>query len=65
MSWRAKAAAALRGEGRARTISELTDLLYVMLVSLTELGATADEVRASLEEKRANAPARRAQREGR
>jgi phosphoribosyl-AMP cyclohydrolase / phosphoribosyl-ATP pyrophosphohydrolase len=58
-------AAALRGEGKARTISELTDLLYVMLVALTDVGATADEVRTSLEEKRAAAPARRAQREGR
>jgi phosphoribosyl-ATP pyrophosphohydrolase/phosphoribosyl-AMP cyclohydrolase len=58
-------AAALRGEGRARTISELTDLLYLMLVAFTEIGATADEVRTSLEEKRAAAPARRAKREGR
>jgi phosphoribosyl-ATP pyrophosphohydrolase/phosphoribosyl-AMP cyclohydrolase len=58
-------AAALRGEGRARTISELTDLLYVMLVLATEVGATADEIRASLEAKRAQAPTRRAQREGR
>jgi phosphoribosyl-ATP pyrophosphohydrolase/phosphoribosyl-AMP cyclohydrolase len=58
-------AAALRGEGRARTISELTDLLYVMLVALTNIGATADEVKTSLEAKRAAAPARRAQREGR
>jgi phosphoribosyl-AMP cyclohydrolase / phosphoribosyl-ATP pyrophosphohydrolase len=58
-------AAALRGEGRARTISELTDLLYVMLVLATHAGVSADEVRASLDEKRASAPARRAQREGR
>jgi phosphoribosyl-ATP pyrophosphohydrolase/phosphoribosyl-AMP cyclohydrolase len=58
-------AAALRGEGRARTISEVTDLLYVMLVLATELGATPDEIRDSLAEKRAAAPARRAQREGR
>jgi phosphoribosyl-ATP pyrophosphohydrolase/phosphoribosyl-AMP cyclohydrolase len=58
-------AAALRGEGRARTISELTDLLYVMLVLATEVGATADEIRASLHEKRNAAPIRRAQREGR
>jgi phosphoribosyl-ATP pyrophosphohydrolase/phosphoribosyl-AMP cyclohydrolase len=58
-------AAALRGEGRERTISELTDVLYVLLVAATEVGASADEVRASLEEKRANVPARRAQREGR
>jgi phosphoribosyl-ATP pyrophosphohydrolase/phosphoribosyl-AMP cyclohydrolase len=58
-------AAALRGEGRARTISELTDLLYVMLVLATEVGASADEIRTSLEEKKSAAPARRAQREGR
>lgn len=58
-------AAALRGEGRARTVSELTDLLYVMLVAATEIGASADEVRASLKEKRTQAPTRRAQREGR
>lgn len=56
---------ALRGEGRTRTISELTDLLYVMLVLATEIGATPDEIRASLEAKRAAAPTRRAQREGR
>jgi len=58
-------AGALRGEGRARTISELTDLLYVMLVAATEVGASADAIRASLEEKRRQAPARREQREGR
>ena len=58
-------AAALRGEGRARTISELTDLLYVMLVLATDIGASPDEIRTSLEAKRAAAPARRAQREGR
>ncbi len=58
-------AAALRGEGRARTISELTDLLYVMLVLATDIGASPDEVRTSLEAKRAAAPARRAQREAR
>ena len=56
-------AAALQHEGRERAISELTDLLYVMLVAATEVGATADEVRSSLVEKRAAAPARRAQRE--
>ena len=60
-----ESAAALRNEGRERAISELTDLLYVMLVAATEIGATAGEVRSSLEEKRAAAPARRAQREGR
>jgi phosphoribosyl-ATP pyrophosphohydrolase/phosphoribosyl-AMP cyclohydrolase len=58
-------AAALRGEGRERTISELTDLLYVMLVAATEAGISADEIRTSLEEKRAQAPARRARREDR
>ena len=58
-------AAALRGEGRERTVSELTDLLYVMLVLATHLDATPDEIRTSLEAKRAAAPARRAQREGR
>src|SRR5206468_11203772 len=58
-------AAALRGEGRARTISELTDLLYVMLVLATDIGASPDEIRPSLEAKRAAAPARRVQREGR
>jgi phosphoribosyl-ATP pyrophosphohydrolase len=60
-----ESAAAMRGEGRERTISELTDLLYVMLVALTQVDATAEDVRRSLEEKRAAAPTRRAQREGR
>jgi phosphoribosyl-ATP pyrophosphohydrolase/phosphoribosyl-AMP cyclohydrolase len=54
-----EAAAALRGEGRERTISELTDLLYVMLVLATHLEAKPDEIRASLEEKRRQAPSRR------
>jgi phosphoribosyl-ATP pyrophosphohydrolase/phosphoribosyl-AMP cyclohydrolase len=58
-------AVALRGEGRERTISELTDLLYVMLVAATEVGTSADELKRSLEEKKSAAPARRAQREGR
>lgn len=57
-------AAALRGEGQARTVSELTDLLYVMLVLATHLDVSADQIRSSLQEKRAQAPARRAQREG-
>jgi len=52
-------AAALHGEGRERTISELTDLLYVMLVLATQIEATPDEIRASLEEKRRQAPTRR------
>jgi phosphoribosyl-ATP pyrophosphohydrolase/phosphoribosyl-AMP cyclohydrolase len=50
---------ALRGEGRERTISELTDLLYVMLVLATHLEVKPDEIRASLEEKRRQAPTRR------
>lgn len=50
---------ALRDEGRARTLSELTDLLYVMLVLATHLDLRPDEIRASLEEKRRQAPARR------
>ena len=54
-------AAALRGEGRERTLSELTDLVYVMLVLATHLDLAPDEVRASLEEKRRQAPARRGQ----
>ena len=61
----AETATALRGEGRERTVSELTDLLYVMLVLATHIEATPDEIKASLEAKRAAAPARRAQREGR
>ena len=52
-------ATALREEGRQRAISELTDLLYVMLVLATHLEVTPDEIRASLEEKRRQAPARR------
>lgn len=52
-------AVALRGEGRERTLSELTDLLYVMLVLATHLDLRPDEVRASLEEKRRQLPARR------
>jgi phosphoribosyl-ATP pyrophosphohydrolase/phosphoribosyl-AMP cyclohydrolase len=52
-------AAALQGEGRERTLTELTDLLYVMLVLATHLDLRPDEIRASLEEKRRQAPARR------
>ena len=52
-------AVALRGEGRDRTLSELTDLLYVMLVLATHLDLRPDEIRASLEEKRRQAAARR------
>jgi len=58
----AETAAALRGEGRDRVLSELTDLLYVMLVLATHLELTADEVRGSLEEKRRQGSARRARR---
>ncbi len=61
----AETAAALRGEGRDRVLSELTDLLYVMLVLATHLELTADEVRGSLEEKRRQGSARRARREER
>ena len=52
-------AVALGGEGRERTLSELTDLLYVMLVLATHLDLRPDEIRASLEEKRRQASARR------
>jgi phosphoribosyl-ATP pyrophosphohydrolase/phosphoribosyl-AMP cyclohydrolase len=55
-------ASALVGESRERALSELTDLLYAMLVLATHLELTPDEVRASLEEKRLRAPARRAER---
>jgi phosphoribosyl-ATP pyrophosphohydrolase/phosphoribosyl-AMP cyclohydrolase len=55
-------AAALRSESRERALSELTDLLYVMLVLATHLELAPDEVRASLEEKRRQAPSRRAER---
>jgi phosphoribosyl-AMP cyclohydrolase / phosphoribosyl-ATP pyrophosphohydrolase len=58
-------ATALRSEGRRRTLSELTDLLYVMLVLATHLELTPDEVRASLEEKRRQVPARRTRHQGR
>ena len=60
-----EAAAAYEGEGRDRAIAELTDLLYVMLVLATDLDVTPDEVRASLEAKRAAVGARRAEREAR
>jgi phosphoribosyl-ATP pyrophosphohydrolase/phosphoribosyl-AMP cyclohydrolase len=52
-------AVALRQEGRERALSELTDLLYVMLVLATHLELRPDEIRASLEEKRRQAAARR------
>ena len=58
-------AAAYADEGRDRAIAELTDLLYLGLVLATDLAVTADEVRASLEAKRAATGARRAEREAR
>jgi len=57
-----ESALAAESEGRERTISELTDLLYVMLVLATDLDATPEEVRASLVEKRSTAASRRARR---
>ena len=54
-------AAALQGESRERALSEMTDLLYVMLVLATHLDLRPDEIRASLAEKRRQAPARRGQ----
>jgi len=54
-----EAAVALQGEGRERTLSELTDLLYVMLVLATHLDVRPDEIRASLEDKRRQSQARR------
>lgn len=60
-----EAAAAYSREGRDRAIAELTDLLYVGMVLATDLGLTSDEVRASLEAKRAARGARRAEREAR
>jgi phosphoribosyl-ATP pyrophosphohydrolase/phosphoribosyl-AMP cyclohydrolase len=60
-----EAAAAYAGEGRERALAELTDLLYVGLVLATDLALTPDEVRRSLEAKRAAALARRAEREAR
>lgn len=54
-----ESALAAESEGRERAISELTDLLYVMLVLATDLDATPEEVRASLVNKRQQAAARR------
>lgn len=56
---------AYRDEGRDRAIAELTDLLYVGLVLATDLDLAPEEVRASLEAKRAATGARRAAREAR
>lgn len=52
-------ALAAERESRERALAELTDLLYVMLVLATDLEITPQEVRASLVEKRQQAPARR------
>lgn len=52
-------ALAAEQEGRERAVSELTDLLYVMLLLATDLEIAPDEVRASLMEKRQQAAARR------
>ncbi len=54
-----ESALAAQSEGRDRALSELTDLLYVMLVLATDLEVTPEEVRASLMEKRRQAQARR------
>lgn len=54
-----EAALAAEQEGRERAVSELTDLLYVMLLLATDLEIAPDEVRASLMEKRRTAAARR------
>jgi phosphoribosyl-ATP pyrophosphohydrolase/phosphoribosyl-AMP cyclohydrolase len=53
-----ESALAAEREGRARAVSELTDLLYVTLVLATDLETTAEEVRASLVEKRRQAATR-------
>ena len=60
-----EAADAYANEGRDRAIAELTDLLYVGLVLATDLDLAPEEVRASLEAKRAATGARRAAREAR
>lgn len=49
-------------ETRERAVSELTDLLYAVLVLATDLDATADEITASLVEKKRLAAAREAPR---
>lgn len=54
-----ESALAAEREPHERAVSELTDLLYVMLVLATDLETTPEEVRASLVEKRRQAPARR------
>jgi phosphoribosyl-ATP pyrophosphohydrolase/phosphoribosyl-AMP cyclohydrolase len=54
-----ESALAAESEGRERAISELTDLLYVMLVLATDLAVSPEEVRASLMEKRRQSVSRR------
>ena len=51
-------------EPRERAVSELTDLLYSLLVLATDLALTPDEVTASLAEKKRAAAAREAPRAG-
>ncbi len=46
-------ALAYQVEPRERALSELTDLVYAAIVLATDLGLSADEVRASLVQKRA------------
>lgn len=53
-----ESALAAEQEGHDRAVSELTDLLYVMLVLATHLDVTAKEVRGSLVEKRKQKPDR-------
>jgi len=51
-------ALAATAETRERAVSELTDLLYALLVLATDLDLTADEVTGSLAEKKLAAAAR-------
>ena len=43
---------AVVSESRERAVSELTDLLYAVMVLATDLGVTADDVTRSLTEKK-------------
>ena len=56
----AEAALAAQSETRERALSELTDLLYALLVLATDLELTPEEVRANLLEKRRAAAERSA-----
>lgn len=56
-------AVAAGGETRDRVIAELTDVLYLMLVLVTELEITSDEVTASLADKKTLAPIRALERQ--